>query len=167
MLEGIAIRKLKRAVDERGSFAEIMRADWDDIFRNERPAQANLSVTYPGIVRAWHRHESGQVDNFIVLQGSAKICAYDERTSSLDEIISSGDNLQIVHIPGNYWHGFQAVGLEPTVLLYFVNNLYKYEKPDEKRRAWNDQGVMPRSINGRDDDPRLGRPWDWFYPPHK
>jgi len=52
-------------------------------------------------------------------------------------------------------------------LIYFVNKLYDRENPDEERRPWNDQTVNPRSINGRSDDPRIGKPWDWSYPPHK
>ena len=51
--------------DERGFFAETLRTDWND-FIDEWVAQANLSFSYPGIVRAWHRHLRGQVDYFLV-----------------------------------------------------------------------------------------------------
>lgn len=167
MLAGIVIRPLRRFADERGFFAEILRADWSDLLGEDRAVQANLSITYPGVVRAWHRHARGQVDYFVVIRGAAKICAYDEESGELDEIVSTGENLQVVRVPGRYWHGFKALGTGPAYIVYFVNRLYDYERPDEERRPWNDPSIVPTSINGRGDDPRVGRPWDWFYPPHR
>jgi len=72
-----------------------------------------------------------------------------------------------VRVPGNLWHGHKTIGTNPIKLLYGVNRLYDYEDPDEERRLWNDPTIIPISINGRTDDPRVGRPWDWNYPPHK
>jgi len=167
MLPGIVVKSIRRFADERGFFSEIMRVDWKDLLGEDRIVQANFSITYPGVVRAWHRHRRGQTDYFVVLRGAAKICAYDDETSELVEIISTGMNLQVVRIPGHYWHGFKAVGIEPVWLVYFVTRLYDYENPDEERRPWNDPTIVPKSINGRTDDPRVGKPWNWDYPPHK
>jgi len=167
MLKGITINPMKRLSDERGFFTEVMRNDWKDVFAEDKVAQANLSVTYPGVIRAWHRHLRGQTDYFIALKGAIKICAYDEKTEELDEIISTGKDLQVVRMPGHYWHGFKAVGNEPAMLLYFTTNLYDYANPDEARRSWNDPALIPKSINGKADDPRVGKPWDWNHPPHK
>ncbi|MBN1245726.1 dTDP-4-dehydrorhamnose 3,5-epimerase family protein [Candidatus Bathyarchaeota archaeon] len=167
MLKGITIKPTKRFSDERGFFTEVMRNDWKDVFAEDKVAQANLSVTYPGVIRAWHRHLRGQTDYFIALKGAIKICAYDEKTEELDEIVSTGQDMQVVRMPGHYWHGFKAVGNEPAMLLYFTTNLYDYANPDEERRAWNDPTLIPKSINGKADDPRVGKPWDWNQPPHK
>jgi dTDP-4-dehydrorhamnose 3,5-epimerase len=166
MLPGVAIKPLKRFVDERGFFTEIMRDDWKDILQ-DNIHQANMSVSYPGIVRAWHKHESGQIDYFLAVSGALKICAFDEETLELDEVVSSGINPQLVRIPGHYWHGFKVVGNEPATLIYFVNKLYNYKEPDEMRRPWNDSTIVPLSINGRTDDPCCNIPWDWFYFPYK
>jgi dTDP-4-dehydrorhamnose 3,5-epimerase len=167
LLAGIVVKPLKRFVDERGSFTEIFRGDWRDLFRDDNIVQANLSITYPDIVRAWHKHERGQVDYFVVIRGAIKICAYDDSTQELDEIISTGENIQVVRVPGHYWHGFKVLGNEPALLVYFVNRLYNYENPDEVRRPWNDQAIIPKKVNGKEDDPRCNKPWDWLYPPHK
>ena len=166
MLPGIVIKQLNRFYDERGSFVEVMRRDWPDLFPEEI-VQANMSISYPGIVRAWHRHERGQVDCFLVARGALKICAWDDETRELDEIVSSGDAPQVVRVPGHYWHGFSVVGDEPAMLVYFVNRLYDYKSPDEVRRPWDDPRIVPASINGRAVDTRCGRPWDWFWPAHK
>ena len=68
----------------------------------------NISVTYLGVIRAWHRHLRGQVDYFFVALGSAKICAYDERTKHLIEVVLSEYRPAILRVPGHYWHGFKA-----------------------------------------------------------
>ena len=167
MLAGITIKPIKRFPDERGFFAEVMRKDWKELFAEDTVAQANLSYTYPGTIRAWHRHLRGQNDYFLALRGMIKICAFDEKSGELNEIISSGLDLQVVRMPGNYWHGFKALGDEPALLLYFTTNLYDASNPDEERRAWDDPTLVPKKVNGKKDDPRVGESWDWNYPPHK
>jgi len=166
LLSGITVKPLKRYPDERGSFSEIFRADWKDLFGEDKIVQANLSISYPNIVRAWHKHERGQTDYFVVLKGAIKICAYDDDGQELDEIVSTGENLQAVKVLGTYWHGFKAIGVEPAIIVYFTNRLYDYNNPDELRRPWNDPTIIPKKINGSR-DPRCGKPWDWFYLPYK
>jgi len=167
MLNGIIIKPLKRHNDERGFFTELMRIDWKEILEEDQIAQANFSISYPGIIRAWHRHLRGQTDYFIVIKGALKICAYDEENQELNEIISTGENPQIVRIPGHYWHGFKVIRNEPAWLIYLTTKLYDYKNPDEERRPWNDKTIIPKSINGKTDDPRTSKPWDWNYPPHR
>ncbi len=167
MLQGIRIRPIKRISDERGFFTEVMRKDWKDLFGEDIVAQANFSFSYPDVIRAWHRHVKGQVDYFLALKGLIKICAFDEKTSEVNEVISSGLDLQVVRMPGHYWHGFKALGNEPAMLLYFTTNLYDAANPDEERRPWNDPALIPKIVNGKKDDARVGKPWDWNNLPHK
>ena len=167
MLEGIKIHTHKKLLDERGSFTELMRFDWKDILSDDKIIQSNFSTSYPGIIRAWHRHLRGQTDYVIVLKGTIKICAFDEKRMELNEIISSEQNSQIVRIPGHYWHGFKVVGDQKAYLLYFTTKLYDYENPDEKRKPWNDISIVAKSINGNKEDSRVGKPWDWIALPNK
>jgi dTDP-4-dehydrorhamnose 3,5-epimerase len=163
-LPGVKTWDLSMFPDERGYFSELLRTDWQDLIGDDRILQVNHSFSYPGVIRAWHRHVRGQNDYFLVLQGALKICAYDDRPESpatsgnLVEIVASAQKLQIVRIPGFYWHGFKNVHHEPSLLVYFVNRLYDPKDPDEERRAWNDPAVI---------SPRDGRPFDWNKPPHK
>jgi dTDP-4-dehydrorhamnose 3,5-epimerase len=161
MLKGIKVYELKTLPDERGFLCEILRQDWRDFLEDEWIAQANLSYSYPGVVRAWHRHMRSQVDYFLVVEGAMKICAYDDEAKELDEIIAGERKLQLVRIPGHYWHGTKTIGDKSSLTVYFVTKLYDYERPDEERRPWNDPTIIPESINGRKDDPRVGKPWDW------
>ena len=96
-----------------------------------------------------------------------KICAYDEETGKMAEVIASSKKPTVVRIPGKYLHGTRTVSNEPSLLVYFVNKLYDYNNPDEIRRPWNDKAIVPTEINGKTDDPRVGKPWDWFRLPYK
>ena len=167
MLPGITIKGIKRLSDERGFFSEIMRTDWKDFFGDDTISQVNLSTTYPTVIHAWHRHLKGQIDYLLVIKGAIKICVFDEKTKDLTEIVSTSQDAQLVRVPGHYWHGFKALGDEPAVLLYFISALYDYAHPDEERKPWNTPLIVPASINGKKEDPRVGKPWDWNYPPHR
>ncbi len=166
-LEGVKVYELKVLPDERGFFAEALRTDWKEFLGDDKIVQANISYSYPGIVRAWHRHLRGQIDYFLVLKGAMKICAYDEESKKLVEIVATEKKPCVVRIPGYYWHGTKTVSSEPSLTVYFVTKLYDYKNPDEDRRPWNDPSIVPVEINGNKNDPRCGKPWDWFYPPHK
>lgn len=165
-LEGVLVQEISLVPDERGFFAEALRKDWQD-FVGEWIVQANLSYSYPTVVRAWHKHLRGQVDYFLVIKGAMKVCAYDEESKRLVEVIGNGQKLSLIRIPGQYWHGTKTVSSEPSLAVYFVNRLYDYKDPDELRRPWNDSGIVPSEINGNKNDPRVGKPWDWFYPAYK
>ncbi len=172
MIDGIVIKDVKKFVDERGFFSELLRDDWKDLLSDDKLVQFNLSFSYPDIVRAWHRHLKGQVDYFICISGAIKVCAYDDRKNSetsgeIDEIILSEEDLKVARIPGILWHGYKVLGAKPIKMLYGVNKLYNYKDPDEERRAWNDELIIPKSINGKANDPRVGKPWDWYYLPNK
>ena len=166
MLAGVKIKSLQINSDERGYLSEVLRADWDD-FIKEEIVQANISYCYPDTIRAWHRHLRNQIDYLTVLRGAIKACIYDENSGELDEATLLSNFPQIIRIPGIYWHGFKVIGYEPAMVLYFFNKLYNYGTPDELRRSWNDPKIVPKKINGKDDDPRCNKAWDWDRPPFR
>jgi len=143
--------------DERGFFAEALRLDWGNLVLQDKILQANISHSYPGMIRAWHRHNRGQIDYFIVLKGAMKICAYDEKSKQIVEIVASEKRLQVVRIPGFYWHGTKTVSSEPSLTVYLTTRTYDYKNPDEERIPWNAEFVIAKT----------GKPFDWNAPPHK
>jgi len=166
-LKGVKVYELNILPDERGFFAEALRQDWKELLEDEWITQANISYSYPNIIRAWHKHTKGQIDYFIVVKGAMKICAYEEERGKMAEVIASGEKPVLVRIPGKYLHGTKTISSEPSLTVYFVTRLYDYQNPDELRRPWNDPTIIPTEINGKKDDPRVGKPWDWLRPPHK
>ena len=131
-LKGVKTYPINILPDERGFFSEALRTDWKDFLEGEQVNQINLSYSYPNIVRAWHKHLRGQIDHFLVVQGAMKICAYDEETGKMAEVVASGKKPTVVRIPGKYLHGTKTVSSEPSLLVYFVNNLYEYKNPDSR-----------------------------------
>lgn len=145
-IEGIRTYKLEKHLDERGFFAEVLRQDWTEFLGSDRIVQAALSMSQPGIIRAWHRHARGQIDYFLVIKGIVKIAAYDDLNGSPTrgravEIVASEEQLRVVRMPGCYWHGTKNVGHGPSLTLYFFTQLYDHANPDEERRLWNDPSL--------------------------
>jgi dTDP-4-dehydrorhamnose 3,5-epimerase len=154
MIHDVNIQKVEVNVDERGHLGEIYRADWD-IFDPE-PAMSYVSQTYPGIIRAWHRHLDGQIDYFSCPSGRIKVGIYDDRENSptqgeLDTFVIGEERQKIIRIPGDCWHGFKAIGTEPAILINFPTELYDYDDPDEERLPYDTDKI----------------PLDWEAKPHE
>jgi len=93
MIEGVRTRELRKNVDDRGYLMEVLRKDWDDVFRQF--GQAYVSLNYPGVIRAWHCR-TRQHDVFVGLAGMMKVPLYDARADSktkgqIDEFIIETD----------------------------------------------------------------------------
>ena len=154
---GVKVFSPKINTDKRGYVSEIFRNNWTDFFGEDAPKQINISKSNPGVIRAWHRHKNNQIDFFTVLKGKMKICICDNDKTSptfgkLVEIIADENHLQIIKVPGHFWHGTKTLGNESSLTLYFINNLYDYQNPDEERMDWNDQSII---------DPLTDKPYDW------
>jgi len=157
MLAGVGVYKLKRNVDDRGFFSEILRSDWKDFLQGDEIRQVNISVSNPGVIRAWHCHNRGQIDYITLIKGSIKLSIYDGRGDSqtkgqLKEFILSDNDPKIIRVPGFYWHGTKCIGEEPSSVLYCMSKLYDYLSPDEERKAWDDSSII---------DPKTNKPYKW------
>jgi dTDP-4-dehydrorhamnose 3,5-epimerase len=154
MIHDVAVRNLQVNADERGHLTEVFRSDWEEY--DPEPAMAYYSVSYPGVVRAWHRHRRGQVDYFTCPKGKIKIGIYDDREESptrgeVDTYVIGEHSQKVVRVPGDCWHGFKAIGDEQALLLNFPTNLYDYDDPDEQRRPYDTDEI----------------PLDWDEEPHE
>ncbi len=140
MIAGTVIRPLKRLVDERGSLMEMMRLDWSDVFKSV--PMSYVSMSYPGVVRAWHAHpRTKQRDSFVVPSGMIKAVVYDEATREVNEHILGEDNPVLLSFDGTKWHGFKCIGTKPCLLINFPDKMYDYATPDEARRPFNDPAI--------------------------
>lgn len=139
-IHDVKVKDIDVNTDERGHLVELFREDWD--LYDPQPSMTYYSMTYPGITRAWHRHQCGQIDYFTCPKGRIKIGIYDDRENSptqgkLDTLIIGEHNQKVVRIPGKCWHGFKAIGNEPAFLINFPSNLYDYAEPDEERLPYD------------------------------
>lgn len=138
MIEGVQIKSLVVHADERGFFTELLRED-DPQFT--RFGQANLSLNYPGVIRAWHWHEH-QDDLWTVVRGMIKAVLYDAREGSptrgeVQEVFLGEHNYALLRIPVGVVHGYKTIGTEPSLLVYFVTKSYDRNDPDELRIPWD------------------------------
>ena len=98
--------------------------------------QLNYSVTYPGVIKAWHRH-SRQTDFWIGLAGMLKAGVWCPDTGRLWVCILGEKRPGILIIPPPLWHGVATVGPTTAGLLYYVPHAYDPRKPDEERAPFD------------------------------
>ena len=134
MIDGVKTKKLKVIPDERGRLMEILRED-DELF--VKFGQVYMTTTYPGVVKAWHKHTK-QKDNVACIQGMIKLVLYDSREDSpthkeINEFYIGIHNPVLVQIPSDIFHGWMCVSEEEAVIVNTPTEVYDYENPDEQR----------------------------------
>ena len=117
MIDGVILTPLKQIFDERGKVMHMLRED-SSIYT--RFGEIYFSSTYPGVVKAWHRHKRMTL-NYAVVCGEIKLVLYDDRVSSisrgeLQEIFISPENYMLVTVPPLIWNGFKCVGTQSAIL---------------------------------------------------
>lgn len=149
-IEGVTVKQLVRHPDDRGFFQEILRDD-DNLLR--RFGQASLSMSYPGVIKAFHYHER-QDDLWFFPVGSAEVVLHDLRSDSpsygVTQVLYAGEDYPVlIVIPVGVAHGYRVLGSKPLMIVYFTTESYRPESPDEQRLDWN--------------DPQIGFDWDTKY----
>jgi len=134
MIDGVKVKKLKVTPDERGRLMEILRRD-DELF--QQFGQVYMTTTYPGVVKAWHKHEK-QTDNVACVSGMIKLVIYDGRDKSptskeINRFYLGVHNPILVQIPAGVYHGWVCVSLEEAIVVNIPTEVYRHEHPDEQR----------------------------------
>lgn len=143
MINGVKIKKITTYAHDRGNFREILRND-DKLLK--KFGQASLTVTYPGVIKAFHWHKK-QDDLWYAISGNARAVFYDLRKESQTfrqtMQICIGDNAEpvIIAIPKGVAHGYQVLGNKPFTLIYFTTESYKAKKPDELRMPFDNPEI--------------------------
>ena len=142
MIEGVSTKQLKVIPDERGRLMEILR--FDDL-QFSKFGQIYMTTTYPGVVKAWHKHEK-QIDNVTCILGMIKLVLYDPRKVSqtfgqIDQICMGGCNPMLVQIPHGAWHGWMCVSVEEAIIINVPTEEYNYRSPDEQRLDPHDNNI--------------------------
>lgn len=100
-----------------------------DIFPIQQ-GQTNVSFSYPGTIRAFHRHQKLH-EYFFCAGGVLRLVLTDPLTIIYME---RGDMVKID--PGR-WHGFQVVGTEVGIMIEYQTEKYDAKSPDDEREAWD------------------------------
>jgi dTDP-4-dehydrorhamnose 3,5-epimerase len=133
-IDGVIVVPLKKVLNERGHLLEVQRND-----EGHFPGfgQVYLTATNPGIVKAWYRHHR-QIDQIALAQGTIRLALFDARETSptqgqVQELLISDDQPVLVQIPTGVWHGFQALGTGPALLLHLNTIPFSFQDTDEDR----------------------------------
>lgn len=142
IIEGVVTKQLVRHCDDRGFFMEILRND-DELLA--RFGQASLSMSYPGVIKAFHYHER-QDDLWFFPVGNAQVVLHDlretSRTKGVTQVFYMGEtNPLLLVIPKGVAHGYRVLGSNPLIITYFTTEAYNPADPDERRLAWNDERI--------------------------
>jgi dTDP-4-dehydrorhamnose 3,5-epimerase len=134
MIDGVKLKKLRVMPDERGRLTEILRKD-DDLFLGF--GQVYVTTTYPGVVKAWHKHMK-QTDNIACVAGMIKVALYDGREKSptrgrIDQFYLGVHNPVLLQIPAGVYHGWMCVSPEEAVIVNVPTEVYVHAAPDEQR----------------------------------
>jgi dTDP-4-dehydrorhamnose 3,5-epimerase len=110
LIQGVAVRPLRRIPDERGIVMHMLRAD-DPHF--EKFGEIYFSTVYPGVVKGWHRHREMTL-NYAVVSGMVKLVLYDDRDGAptrgeLMELFVGDANYALVTVPPMVWNGFKGL----------------------------------------------------------
>ena len=140
MIAGVACKQLRVHPDDRGVFMELLR-DEDPFFTHF--GQSNYSITYPGVIKAWHYHAQ-QDDLWFVVSGMGQVGLHDLRDDSptrgqTDVFYLGEHNRALLFIPHGVAHGYRVLGSEPMGLVYFTTHVYN--PADELRRPWDDPNI--------------------------
>lgn len=136
LIEGVVLRKLIIHKDASGSLIETLRSDWGDVFNDKdlRFGMQYMSITQTGIARdedQWHVHKH-QKDRFICTSGRIITAIFDPRQDSRTKddlnLFVMGPQIEeemyLIVIPENTYHGFLAISKEPAYLLNFPTQIY-------------------------------------------
>lgn len=147
MIDGVVFKKLIKHCDDRGTFMEVVR---DDEGLLERFGQLSASLTYPGVIKAFHYHDR-QDDLWYFPVGNAQVVLYDRRPYSLtqgqtDVYYMGEENPSLLLIPKGVAHGYRVLGNQSAMIVYLTTRSYQAEAPDEHRIPF--------------DDPMIGFDWN-------
>lgn len=140
MIQDVQCKSLTVHSDDRGYFMELLR-ETDPFYT--RFGQSNFSITYPGVIKAWHWHRQ-QDDLWFVVSGMAQVGLHDLRAESptvgqTNVFYLGAQNRSLLYIPHGVAHGYRVLAQEPVGLVYHTTHLY--DPADELRLDWNDESI--------------------------
>ncbi len=98
--------------------------------------QMNYSLMYPGVIKAWHRHQK-QTDFWVCVRGHLKVGIHRAKDGQSWLAVIGEKKPGVMIIPPTLWHGAATIGPEPAGLVYYVSHAYDPRNPDEERQAYD------------------------------
>jgi dTDP-4-dehydrorhamnose 3,5-epimerase len=148
-IEGVEVLQLRQMADEGGDFMELLRLNSHGELL-ARPgmhvAQVNYSRVLSGAIKAFHLHFNQEDVWFVPPTDRLLIGLLDARAASPTyqqrmRFVLGGGQMRMVYIPRGVAHGAANLWPETAQLIYFVNQHFSTEQPDEHRLPWDACGA--------------------------
>ena len=107
--------------DARGVFVEMLKTP--------DCGQFSFFTAHPGITRGGHYHHS-KTEKFLVIKGQARFKFRHMETSQVHELITSGENPEVVETVPGWTHDISNIGSEEMVVMIWANEVFDRAKPD-------------------------------------
>lgn len=144
-IQGVQIVDLRLLVDDGGSFAELVRFDENGnllAIPEFKVRQSSYSQVLPGAIKAFHLHFNQEDVWFVPPTDRLLIGLVDARKDSPTQgasmrFVMGAGKAQLLYIPRGVGHGGANIGTEPATILYYVNQHFDLNDPDERRLPWD------------------------------
>lgn len=148
-IEGVKIIPLNLLTDDGGSFAELVHFDEAgnlEAIPEFKVRQSSYSLVLPGAVKAFHLHYNQEDVWFVPPTDRLLIGLVDARKDSPSykatmRFVMGGGKAQLLYIPRGVGHGGANIGTQPATILYYVNQRFDLNDPDERRLPWDIVGA--------------------------
>lgn len=147
-IDGVQLINLNMFVDDGGQLAEIVRLDDSgnlQILPNFKVKQSTFSQMLPGTIKAFHLHYNQEDVWFVIPTDRVLVGLFDARKDSptynktMRFVLGAG-RAQALYIPRGVAHGLANVWQKPASMIYFVNQCFNPDEPDEHRLPWDALG---------------------------
>lgn len=144
-IEGVKLIDLRLMIDDGGSFAELVRFDEHghlEAIPEFQVRQSSYSQVLPGAIKAFHLHYNQEDVWFVPPTDRLLIGLIDARKNSPTynqsmRFVMGGGKAQLLYIPRGVGHGGGNIGTHPATILYYVNQQFSLNDPDERRLPWD------------------------------
>ena len=148
-LDGVRLLDLRLFSDDGGSFAELVRLDEQgnlEAIPDFKVRQSSYSLLLPGAVKAFHLHFGQEDVWFVPPTDRLLVGLVDARLASptYDQtmrIVMGGGKAQLLYIPRGVGHGAANLWGQPATVIYYVNQRFDLNDPDERRLPWDIVGA--------------------------
>lgn len=149
IIDGVEFLQLRQLVDDGGDFMELLRlnAQGELVAKpGMHVTQINYSHVLPGAIKAFHLHFN-QEDVWFVPPGDRLLIGLlDTRADSPTyqqrmRLVLGAGQLRMVYIPRGVAHGAANPWQQSMQMIYFVNQQFSLEDPDERRLPWDSCGA--------------------------
>lgn len=147
-IDGVVIKDINCFTDDGGYFMELGRFDAgiSQAFPDFEAKQMSYSQVQPGSIKAFHLHFNQEDVWFVPPHERLLVVLSDQRQDSPTKgvtmrFVMGAGKSRLVYIPRGVAHGGGNLWQEPASIIYFVNQQFSLEKPDEGRLPWDFVGA--------------------------